>query len=481
MSEITQLTLAEMRAGLDAGEFSSVELTDAFLANIDKNESEIGAFVSVTKDAAHEAAKAFDDSDKTASGALAGIPAAIKDNICTKGVKTTCASKMLADFVPCYNATVIEKLKENGFVMLGKLNMDEFAMGSTTENSAFHVTKNPVDTTCVPGGSSGGSAAAVAANFAPYTLGSDTGGSIRQPAAFCGVVGIKPTYGAVSRFGLVAFASSLDQIGPLTKNVYDNALVFSAIAGHDGKDATSVANGYGDCLADIEKGVRGMKIALPLDFFADGIDPEIKNAIFAAAKRFEALGANICEVKMPSLKDALPAYYVISSAEASSNLARFDGVRYGHRSENYAEIGELYKNTRNEGFGDEVKRRIMLGTFALSSGYYDAYYKKALQARSLIIGEYNKVFENHDFILSPVAPTAAYKLGSKTANPIEMYLGDIYTVPVNIAGVPSLSLPCGKTAAGLPIGMQLIGKALSEPTLYRAGYAYEKSEEGKRA
>lgn len=473
MSELTHLTLAEMRKKLDERELSSFELTTAFLKEIESRDGGIGAFLTVTAAEAEEAAKSYDTAGEK-TGVLSGIPMAIKDNICTKGVKTTCASHMLEDFVPCYDATVMEKLKAQKAVMLGKVNMDEFAMGSTTENSAFQVTKNPVDITCVPGGSSGGSAAAVAAGFAPFALGSDTGGSIRQPAAFCGVVGMKPTYGAVSRFGLVAFASSLDQIGPLTKNVYDNALVFSAIAGHDEKDATSIADGYADSLAAIEKGVRGMKVALPVEFFAEGIDSEVKNAIFAAAKRFEALGASISEVKMPALADALPAYYVISSAEASSNLARFDGVRYGKRAEVYGDIDELYKNTRNEGFGDEVKRRIMLGTFALSSGYYDAYYKKALQARSLIIAEYEKVFEKFDFILSPVAPTPAYKLGSKTGNPIEMYLGDIYTVPVNIAGVPALSLPCGKTESGLPIGMQLIGKALSEPLLYRAGFAFEK-------
>lgn len=473
MSELTHLTLAEMRKKLDERELSSFELTTAFLKEIESRDGGIGAFLTVTAAEAEEAAKSYDTAGEK-TGVLSGIPMAVKDNICTKGVKTTCASHMLEDFVPCYDATVMEKLKAQKAVMLGKVNMDEFAMGSTTENSAFQVTKNPVDITCVPGGSSGGSAAAVAAGFAPFALGSDTGGSIRQPAAFCGVVGMKPTYGAVSRFGLVAFASSLDQIGPLTTNVYDNALVFSAISGHDEKDATSIADGYADSLAAIEKGVRGMKVALPVEFFAEGIDSEVKNAIFAAAKRFEALGASISEVKMPALADALPAYYVISSAEASSNLARFDGVRYGKRAEAYGDINELYKNTRNEGFGDEVKRRIMLGTFALSSGYYDAYYKKALQARSLIIAEYEKVFEKFDFILSPVAPTPAYKLGSKTGNPIEMYLGDIYTVPVNIAGVPALSLPCGKTEGGLPIGMQLIGKALSEPLLYRAGFAFEK-------
>ena len=476
MSELTRLTLAEMRKKLDLHEISSSELTAAFLDEIKSRDGDIGAFLTVTDELARNSAKSYDAAcAKGEKGSiLSGRPAAIKDNICTKGVKTTCASRILEDFVPCYDATVMEKLKAQGVVMLGKVNMDEFAMGSTTENSAFHVTKNPVDTTCVPGGSSGGSAAAVAAGFAPFALGSDTGGSIRQPAAFCGVVGMKPTYGSVSRYGLVAFASSLDQIGPMTKNVLDNALVFAAISGHDVKDATSIADGYADPVADIEKGVRGMKVALPVEFFAEGIDQDVKDSIYAAAKRFELLGASISEVKMPALADALPAYYVISSAEASSNLARFDGVRYGKRAETYGDIDELYKNTRNEGFGEEVKRRIMLGTFALSSGYYDAYYKKALQARSLIIAEYDKVFEKYDFILSPVAPTPAYKLGSKTGNPIEMYLGDIYTVPVNIAGVPALSMPCGMTESGLPIGMQLIGKALSEPLLYRAGYAFER-------
>ncbi len=476
MSELTRLTLAEMRKKLDLHEISSSELTAAFLDEIKSRDGDIGAFLTVTDELAGDSAQKYDTAcAKGEKGSiLSGIPAAIKDNICTKGVKTTCASRILEDFVPCYDATVMEKLKAQGVVMLGKVNMDEFAMGSTTENSAFHVTKNPVDTTCVPGGSSGGSAAAVAAGFAPFALGSDTGGSIRQPAAFCGVVGMKPTYGSVSRYGLVAFASSLDQIGPMTKNVLDNALVFSAISGHDVRDATSIADGYADPVADIEKGVRGMKVALPVEFFAEGIDQDVKDSIYAAAKRFELLGASISEVKMPALADALPAYYVISSAEASSNLARFDGVRYGKRAETYGDIDELYKNTRNEGFGEEVKRRIMLGTFALSSGYYDAYYKKALQARSLIIAEYEKVFEKYDFILSPVAPTPAYKLGSKTGNPIEMYLGDIYTVPVNIAGVPALSMPCGMTESGLPIGMQLIGKALSEPLLYRAGYAFER-------
>ena len=382
-------------------------------------------------------------------------------------------AKMLENFVPCYSSTAVEKLNEQGFVMLGKLNMDEFAMGSTNENSYFKPVKNPVNTERVPGGSSGGSAAAVAAKEAAFTLGSDTGGSIRQPAAFCGVVGMKPTYGTVSRYGLVAFASSLDQIGPLTKNVKDNALILNAIAGHDPKDATCIGGGRPDYTAEIGKDVKGMTVGLPTEFFGDGVSADVKDAVLAAAKRYEKLGANIEEVKLPSLKHALSAYYVISSAEASSNLARFDGIRYGYRSENAETLDDIYKNSRSEGFGPEVQRRIMLGTFALSSGYYDAYYKKALQVRTLVVRDYNKVFEKCDFIISPVAPTTAYKLGEKTDNPLEMYMGDIYSVPINIAGVPSLSLPCGKDGDNMPIGMQLIGKPLGEATLYRAGYAFE--------
>lgn len=479
MSEIIKTSVKTLSEMLDRKEISSLEVTDAFLKRIDEQEKTINAYITVTDELARESAKAVDE--KRAKGeklsVLAGIPAGIKDNMCTKGVKTTCASRMLEDFVPCYDATVIEKLKNNDFVMLGKLNMDEFAMGSTTENSYFKITRNPVDTDCVPGGSSGGSAAAVGAFEAPYTLGSDTGGSIRQPAAFCGVVGMKPTYGAVSRYGLVAFASSLDQIGPLTNNVEDNAIVLNAIAGHDGRDATSVDTEYPDYTADLNKGVKGLKIGLPKEFFGEGISADVKEAVLAAAKKFEKLGATIVEISMPSLNSALAAYYVISSAEASSNLARFDGIRYGHRSENYETIDELYRNSRNEGFGKEVKRRIMLGTFALSSGYYDAYYKKALQVRTIIVNDFNKLFGECDVILAPVAPTPAYKLGSKTQNPLEMYMGDCYTVPVNIAGIPSLSLPCGFTSGGLPIGMQLMGKHFSEALLYRVGNAFEKGVE----
>lgn len=475
MNEILNMPVTLLTEKIADKQLSSKEITEAYLENINKTDSEIGAYLTVTAESAIKTAEETDK--KIAAGeklsTLAGIPGGIKDNMCTKGVKTTCASKMLENFVPCYSSTAVEKLNEQGFVMLGKLNMDEFAMGSTNENSYFKPVKNPVNIERVPGGSSGGSAAAVAAKEAAFTLGSDTGGSIRQPAAFCGVVGMKPTYGTVSRYGLVAFASSLDQIGPLTKNVKDNALILNAIAGHDPKDATCIGGGRPDYTAEIGKDVKGMTVGLPTEFFGDGVSADVKDAVLAAAKRYEKLGANIEEVKLPSLKHALSAYYVISSAEASSNLARFDGIRYGYRSENAETLDDIYKNSRSEGFGPEVQRRIMLGTFALSSGYYDAYYKKALQVRTLVVRDYNKVFEKCDFIISPVAPTTAYKLGEKTDNPLEMYMGDIYSVPINIAGVPSLSLPCGKDGDNMPIGMQLIGKPLGEATLYRAGYAFE--------
>lgn len=475
MNEILNMPVTLLTEKIADKQLSSKEITEAYLENINKTDSEIGAYLTVT---AESAIKTAEETDKKIAageklGTLAGIPGGIKDNMCTKGVKTTCASKMLENFVPCYSSTAVEKLNEQGFVMLGKLNMDEFAMGSTNENSYFKPVKNPVNTERVPGGSSGGSAAAVAAKEAAFTLGSDTGGSIRQPAAFCGVVGMKPTYGTVSRYGLVAFASSLDQIGPLTKNVKDNAIILNAIAGHDPKDATCIGGGRPDYTAEIGKDVKGMTVGLPTEFFGDGVSADVKDAVLAAAKRYEKLGANIEEVKLPSLKHALSAYYVISSAEASSNLARFDGIRYGYRSENAETLDDIYKNSRSEGFGPEVQRRIMLGTFALSSGYYDAYYKKALQVRTLVVRDYNKVFEKCDFIISPVAPTTAYRLGEKTDNPLEMYMGDIYSVPINIAGVPSLSLPCGKDGDNMPIGMQLIGKPLGEATLYRAGYAFE--------
>ena len=477
MSDITSLTLCELSSKLASKEISSLEATNAYLKQIKQTDNEIGAYLNITEEFAVKSAKSIDEkrSKSQKLSPLAGVPAAIKDNICTKGIVTTCASKMLGDFIPPYNATVMSKLFDNGVVMLGKLNMDEFAMGSTTENSAFKVTHNPSNPEYVPGGSSGGSAACIAANQAAFALGSDTGGSIRQPASFCGVVGMKPTYGAVSRYGLIAFASSLDQIGPLTRNVADTALVLNTICGHDPKDATSADVKYPDYTKALNKDINGFKIAIAKEYFGQGISKEVKDAVLKAAKTYESMGAKISEVSLPSLKYALPAYYVISSAEASSNLARFDGVRYGYRSENYDDIDKLYKNTRSEGFGSEVKRRIMLGTFALSSGYYDAYYKKALQVRMLMLNDFTKIFESNDLILAPVSPTTAYKIGEKSADPLEMYMGDIYTVPINIAGLPAISLPCGKGENNLPIGMQLIGKAYSEQTIISAAHAFEEA------
>ena len=472
---ITELSLRELTEALANKTLSSREATEAYLAAIREKEPQVGAYLTVTAEEALAAAAAVDE--KRARGeqlpALAGVPCGIKDNICTKGITTTCASRMLEHFVPPYDATVMETLNAQGAVMLGKLNMDEFAMGSSTENSYFKITHNPRELTRVPGGSSGGSAAAVAANEAAFTLGSDTGGSIRQPAAFCGVVGMKPTYGLVSRYGLIAFASSLDQIGPLTKNVYDNAMVLEAICGHDPKDSTSLPDSGLSMTKGIEGGVKGMRFALPKEYFSEALHPEIAAAIRAAAHRLETLGAQVDEVSLGNLDFALPAYYVISSAEASSNLARFDGVKYGFRAQNVGEIHDLYKETRSQGFGPEVKRRIMLGSFVLSAGYYDAYYKKALQVRTLLKQSFDRVFESYDAVLSPVAPTTAYRIGEKTQDPLEMYMGDVYTVPINIAGLPALSMPCGMDSQGLPIGMQLIGKPFSEPTLYRAGFAFE--------
>ena len=475
MSELTEKTIFEHAEALRKKEYSSVQLTQAYLEQIDKKDKTIGAYITVTADRAIESAKAFDEGRSSDSeiSPLAGIPCGIKDNMCTKGIKTTCASKMLGGYIPPYSAHVVEKLEKSGAVILGKLNMDEFAMGSTTENSAFKVCRNPLDTDRVPGGSSGGSAAAVAAREAVYTLGSDTGGSIRQPASFCGVVGMKPTYGSVSRYGLVAFASSLDQIGPITSTVLDNALVLNAIVGHDKRDATSVKRVYNDFTANIKNGVKGMKIGVPEEFFGEGISDDVRKAVLAAADTYRALGAELVSVSMPSIDYALSAYYVISSAEASSNLARFDGVRYGYRCDDYSNIDELYRKSRSEGFGSEVKKRIMLGTFALSSGYYDAYYKKALQVRSLVRKDFDEAFGKCDFIISPVTPTVAYKIGEKTGDSLQMYMGDAYSVPVNIAGIPALTLPCGIGEGGMPVGMQLIGPAFSEGLLYRAGFAFE--------
>lgn len=475
--KIVDMTAAQLAKELRSGNLSAVEAASAYLEHIEENDGDIGAYITVTAELALRQAAETDKKRRKGDSLspLAGIPGAVKDNICTKGVLTTCASKILRNFVPPYNAFVMDRLENEDAVLLGKLNMDEFAMGSSNENSRFGVTRNPRNRDCVPGGSSGGPAAAVASGEAAFALGSDTGGSIRQPAAFCGVVGLKPTYGMVSRNGLVAFASSLDQIGPLTRDVTDCALVLGAVAGYDPGDSTSVSRSCGDFTEGLGEGVSGMRIAIPKEYFGEGLSAGVRERVLAAAKEYERLGAELVEVSMPSIGFALPAYYVISSAEASSNLARFDGVKYGYRAEDYADIEELYKKTRSEGFGKEVKRRIMLGSFALSAGYYEAYYKKALQVRTLIVDDFNSVFKSCDVVLSPVAPTTAYKIGEKTGDPLEMYMGDIYTVPVNIAGLPAISVPCGEDPGGMPVGLQLIGKAFSEPTLLKTAYAYEQA------
>lgn len=458
-------------------EVSVEEVTKAYIERIEKVEAKVDAYLTLTTEKALEAAKTVDK--KIANGGdikpLEGIPAGIKDNMCTKGVKTTCASKMLYNFVPPYNATVIDKLEAEGILMLGKLNMDEFAMGSSTENSHFKKTNNPWDIKRVPGGSSGGSAASVAADEAVFSLGSDTGGSIRQPAHFCGVVGMKPTYGRVSRFGLVAFASSLDQIGPITKDVTDCAQVLNNICGHDKMDSTSVPIEVPDFTQFLNEDVNGLRVGVPKEYFGEGIAPEVNSKVEETIKLLEAKGAKIVEISIPNTKYALPAYYIMASAEASSNLARYDGVKYGFRAEEYDDLIDMYKETRSQGFGDEVKRRIMLGTYALSSGYYDAYYNKALKVRTIIKREFDAAFEKCDVIATPGSPTTAFKIGEKSSDPLEMYMQDICTVPVNIAGLPAIVLPCGVDKDNLPIGLQLIGKAFDEQTILRAAYSTEKS------
>ncbi len=468
---------------LQSKAISSVDLTKAYLAHIEATDDAIGAYLHVDGAGALKAAEAVDKKrlGSEVLSPVAGIPMAIKDNICTVDMPTTCASKMLEGFMSPYDATVVKHLKAADAVILGKLNMDEFAMGATTENSYFKKTRNPVDQNLVPGGSSGGSAAAVASHQAAYTLGSDTGGSVRQPASFCGVAGLKPTYGRFSRNGLIAFASSLDQIGPIGKNVEDVAMIYKLLAEFDEKDSTSAPTEQHALSGLLDKDISKMKIALPRSFFAEGIQDDVKEAVLHAARVFESLGATIEDVDLKRLDAALPAYYLISSAEASSNLARFDGVKYGYRTDDFDSIETLYKRTRGEGFGREVKRRILLGTYALSSGYYDAYYQKALKVRSLIKHEYDKIFETFDFVLSPVAPTTAYAFGANDKNPVEMYLGDIYTVPINIAGVPGLSVNCGFDKNHLPIGMQLVGKAFDERTILSAGHAFEQTKKLWRA
>lgn len=467
-------TIHEYAELLKQKKLSSVELTKQYLARIEKADAQIGSYITVCPDEALAAAgKADERIARGEATLLSGIPVGIKDNICTEGITTTCASKMLYNFVPPYDATVTKRLKNEGAVILGKLNMDEFAMGSSTESSYFKKTKNPYDLTRVPGGSSGGSAASVSADLAPYALGSDTGGSIRQPAAFCGNVGLKPTYGLVSRFGLIAFASSLDQIGSFTKDVTDCAIVLNAIAGYDKMDSTSVDADKTDYTKALGLPLKGMKIGVPKQYLESGIQTEIREAVENAIKVYEMLGAECEECSLPLSKFALPAYYLISSAEASSNLARFDGIKYGYRAEEYHGLTDLYEITRSEGFGEEVKRRIMLGTYALSSGYYDAYYKKAQQVRGLIKRDFAACFEKYDVLLTPTTPTTAYKFGEKS-DPVAMYMGDICTVAVNIAGLPAISIPAGFDKKGMPIGIQLIANSFDERKLLTAAFAYER-------
>ncbi|GBU26934.1 aspartyl/glutamyl-tRNA amidotransferase subunit A [Treponema sp. R8-4-B8] len=473
----------ELSALIKAKKISAVEAVGAYIESIEKNDSRYNAFLTVSKEKALARAKEIQSRIDCGSllSPLAGVPIAIKDNISTEGIKTTCASKMLGNYTPVFNAAVIEKLEKADMVVIGKLNMDEYAMGGSSETGAFGAVHNPWDTTRVAGGSSGGSAAAVAVGETPIALGSDTGGSIRQPCSFCGVTGIKPTYGSVSRYGLVAYASSLDQIGPIGQNIDDCAALLSIISGPDARDSTCVIKNsfeFPDHLqwsgeGEVKSNLEGVRIGLPRNYFAGGIDDEVKNAVLATAKEFQAAGAIIEEFEMPFMDYVIPTYYIIACAEASSNLSRYDGLKYGYRSPNAQSLSEVYRLSRNEGFGLEVKRRIMLGSFVLSSGYYDAYYKKALQVRSLIKDAYTALFTKYNMILSPVAPTTAYRIGENSGDPMKMYMGDIYTVSINLAGLPSVALPCGFDSSGLPIGFQLIGDAFSENKLIGAAKVYQ--------
>ena len=477
--EIQKLTAVSLGKKIKEKEISVREALDAVFAQIDQTEDRYHAYVTLDKEGAYKQADAVQEKiDKgELTGALAGVPVAIKDNMCTKGLLTTCSSKILENYIPTYTASAVQNLTDAGCVIIGKTNMDEFAMGSTTETSYYGVTRNPHNPDHVPGGSSGGSAAAVALNECFFALGSDTGGSIRQPSAFCGITGMKSTYGTVSRYGLIAYGSSLDQIGPMTKNVTDCAAVLETIASYDKKDSTSMKREEYDFTSALVRDVKGLRIGLPKDYFGEGLDSEVKAAIFKAAETFRRMGAIVEEFDLGLVQYAIPAYYIIASAEASSNLERFDGVKYGYRTKEYGDLHSMYKKTRSEGFGSEVKRRIMLGSFVLSSGYYDAYYLKALKTKALIKQEFDKAFEKYDIILAPAAPTTAPLLGSSLQDPIKMYLSDIYTISANLAGIPGLSIPCGKDKKGLPIGMQLLGGCFQEKTLLRAGFAYEMARE----
>ena len=475
MMNITDLTVHELKEKLDKKELTISEVTKAYVDRIIEKEDDIKAFVTPLTDTALEQAKQIED--KVNNGELksefAGIPIGIKDNMCTKGIKTTCSSKMLENFIAPYDATVIEKVNAEGMINLGKLNMDEFAMGTTTEHSAFKITSNPWNLNKVPGGSSGGSAAAVAAGMVPWALGSDTGGSIRQPAAFCGIVGLKPTYGLVSRYGIVAYASSLDQVGPITKDVTDTAMLLNVISGYDEKDTTSANIEKKDYTKALKNDVKGLKVGVPKEYFAEGINSEVKQAVLNAIEEYKAMGAEVEEFSLPIAEYTLATYYIIANAEASSNLGRFDGIRYGYKTPNFENLWDIYVNSRTEGFGAEVKRRILLGTYVLSSGYYDAYYKKAQQVTTLIKNEFNKAFEKYDVLITPTAPNVSFDIGSKTSNPLEMYMEDLCTVPINVAGVPAISIPCGLSENGMPIGLQIIGKHFDEETILNAAYTYE--------
>ena len=479
--DILSYTAVGLAKAIKEGKVTATEAMQAVLAKIEEVENIIHAYVTIDKEAALEKAKEVQKKIEAGelTGPLAGVPVAIKDNMCTEGMLTTCSSKILENFIPTFSAEAVLNLEKAGVIIIGKTNMDEFAMGSTTETSYFGVTRNPWNTEHVPGGSSGGSAAAVAASECFFALGSDTGGSIRQPAAYCGVVGMKPTYGTVSRYGLVAYGSSLDQIGPLTKDVTDCATVMEILASHDEKDSTSIARKDTDFTAALVEGVKGMRIGIPRDYFREGLNPEIKDAVLATAKVLEEKGAIVEEFNLSLVEYAIPTYYTIASAEASSNLERFDGIKYGYRTAEYEGLHNMYKKTRSEGFGAEVKRRIMLGSFVLSAGYYDAYYLEALRVKSMICKAFDKAFETYDIILGPVAPTTAPKLDASLGDPMKMYLADIYTISVNLAGLPGISVPCGTDSKGLPIGVQMIANSFEEKKLIRAAYTFEKAREVK--
>jgi len=478
--EIYSQTIKEARSAIDRGDVSPVELVKAVLGRIDAVEEEVNAYITVNRDDAVKQARQAEEIIKDGvKRSLNGIPIAVKDNICTEGIRTTCSSKILENFIPPYESTTTQRLKKEGYILIGKTNLDEFAMGSSTENSAFGSTKNPWDRSRVPGGSSGGSAAAVAADECIAALGSDTGGSIRQPAAFCGVVGFKPTYGMVSRFGLVAFASSLDQIGTITKNVEDSAILLNIICGHDQLDSTSVSKEVPDFTSLLGHDIKGMKVGFPREYFIEGIEREVEESVKDAIKMLESLGAIPVEISLPHTGYAVATYYVLATSEASANLARYDGVRYGLRTKG-KDLLDMYMKTRAEGFGAEVKRRIILGTYALSSGYYEAYYRKAQQVRTLIKRDFQKAYEKVDVIVTPTTPTTAFRAGEKTEDPLQMYLSDIFTISVNLAGVPAISLPCGLTSGGLPVGLQIIGNHFDEGSVIRAAYAYEQNTDWHR-